>query len=204
LSARNGCTEKPYGRFCSSVNPNCALSHGQYVVFAAARDRDRLAAQLLDLADGRVRDDHGRVLLERRGDRDDRHVLLDGRERLQPVGHRDVDLSRGEQLQAVDLRPAHPDRDVEVVLPVDAFRDRLVEAAVLGLREPVGGEHDAVGRLRMRGEGRREHGGDGGEEAKRAGHRAVSGVAVSGDDATADIRSENGQSRGGGPRKMHA
>jgi len=29
-------------------------------------------------------------------------------------------------------------------LAVGALRDRLVEAAVLGLREPVGGEHDAL------------------------------------------------------------
>ena len=38
--------------------------------------------------------------------------------------------------------------DVQVVFPVRPFGDRLVEAAVLGLREPVGGEHDAVGGLR--------------------------------------------------------
>src|SRR5678816_1836377 len=35
-SARNGCTEKPYGRFWSSVNPYLPLSHGQNVVLLAA------------------------------------------------------------------------------------------------------------------------------------------------------------------------
>ena len=64
---------------------------------------------------------HRRILLERRGDGDDRHVLLDGRQHLQRVAHRDVELARGEQLQPVDLRAAHPDRDVEPVLAVGAF-----------------------------------------------------------------------------------
>ena len=118
-------------------------------------DRDRLALQVLDLRHTRMRDEHRRVLLERRGDRRQRHVLLDRRQHLQAVGHRDVELAGGEQLQAVDLRPAHPDRDVEPVLPVRAFRQRLVEAPVLRLREPVGGEHDAI--LRGAGAGPRNH-----------------------------------------------
>jgi len=101
-----------------------------------------------------VGDDHRRVLLERRRERHQRHGLLDGREHLQAVGHGDVDLVGGQELQSVDLRAAHPDRHVEAVLLVDAFGERLVEAAVLGLREPVGGEDDLV--LGSRGE-RREH-----------------------------------------------
>ena len=91
---------------------------------------------------------------------------------LQRVAHHDVELAGGEQLQAVDLRAAHPDRHVEAVLLVDALGQRLVEAAVLGLREPVGGEHDAVGRLRVRHGGDSDEGDEGDEnQAWRAGHR---------------------------------
>ena len=75
---------------------------------------------------------------------------------LQRVGHRDVELAGGEQLQAVDLRAAHADLHVEAVLAVRAFGDRLVEAAVLGLREPVGGEHDLVRRLRVNADAMRQ------------------------------------------------
>jgi hypothetical protein len=107
---------------------------------------------------------------------------------------------RGEELQPVHLRPAHADRHVEVVFLVDPFGERLVEAAVLGLREPVGREHDAVGRLRV-GERAERGGGERGEGAERAWHGA-SCDAGAGDDATADIRSENGQSPGDAPRKM--
>jgi hypothetical protein len=109
-------------------------------------------------------------------DRDDRHVLLDGRERLESVGHRDVDLSAARSWQPVHLRPAHLDRHVEVVLLVDPLGERLVVAAVLGLREPVGREHDAVGRLRVRGERRRERGGEGDQAAGKRSVRGMGGL----------------------------
>ena len=56
-------------------------------------------------------------------------------------------FSGREELQAVHLRPPHPDRHVEPVLAIRAFGERLVVAAVLGLCEPVGREHDALLRL---------------------------------------------------------
>ena len=62
----------------------------------------------------------------------------------------------GEQLQAVDLRAAHLDRDIQAVLLVDAFRHGLVEAAVLGLREPVGREDDAFRGLGADGYGKQQ------------------------------------------------
>ena len=118
---------------------------------ARGPDRDRLALEVLEASNARMRDDHRRILLERRGDRDHRHVLLDCRHDLQRVGHRDVDLAGGEQLQAVHLRPAHADRHVEAVLAVGPLGLRLVVPAVFRLGEPVGGEYDLLQRLRVRG-----------------------------------------------------
>ncbi len=94
-------------------------------------------------------DHDGRILLEGRADGRDRQALLERRERLQVVAHRDVELVRDEQLQRIDLRAAHADGDVEPVAPIDSFGDRLVEAAVHGLREPVRAEHEARERLRV-------------------------------------------------------
>ena len=103
-----------------------------------------------------MRDDHRRVFLERRRHGSHRDVLLDGGEHLQRVAHHDVELPGGQKLEAVDLWPAHADGDVEAVLPVSAFRDGLIEAPVLRLREPVGGEHDLVrlGGMRREAQGR--------------------------------------------------
>jgi hypothetical protein len=84
-----------------------------------------------------MRDQHGGIFLERRGDGRHGDVLLDGGEHLQRVAHHDVELSGGEELQAVHLRAAHPDRDVETVLAIGSFGDGLVEAPVLRLCEPV-------------------------------------------------------------------
>ena len=99
-----------------------------------------------------MRQQHLRVLLEDRGDDQGRDVLRDRVERLQRVGaHVEFDPA-GDQLQAVvHVRPARQDGDVEAVLPVGAVGHRLVEAAVLGLRHPVGGESDLVELLRLRG-----------------------------------------------------
>ena len=88
------------------------------------------------------------ILLERRGDGDDGDLVLDGRQDLQCVGHGDVDPPRREKLKPVDLRSAHAYVDIEAVLAVRPFGERLVEAAVLGFRKPVGGEHELVQRLR--------------------------------------------------------
>ena len=95
-----------------------------------------------------MRQQHLRVLLEHRGDHQGRDVLRHRVERLQRVGaHVELDPA-GDQLQpVVHVRPARQDGDVEAVLAVGAVDQRLVEAAVLGLRHPVGGEGDLVERL---------------------------------------------------------
>nr|AIF26930.1 putative nitrate/sulfonate/bicarbonate family ABC transporter substrate-binding protein [uncultured bacterium fosmid pJB190D12_contig I] len=137
---------------------------------ARGADRDRPSLEVFEPRDAGMRDDHRRVLLERRTDRDDGHVLLDRGEDLQTVTHRDVDPSGGEELQAVHLRAAHADRHVEAVLAVRALGYRLVEAAVLGLREPVGREQQPV--LRVGDAAAREDGGKGAGNAcdGRLGH----------------------------------
>ena len=91
-----------------------------------------------------MRDDDRRILLEGCRDGGQRHILLDRRQHLQPVSHRDVELAGGEQLHAVDLGAAHPDDDIEAVFPVGALGHGLVEPAVLGLCQPVRGEDDAI------------------------------------------------------------
>src|SRR5678816_1836378 len=50
---------------------------------ACGTDRDRLALEVLDFGDTRMRDQHGRVLLERRRDRGQRDLLLGGGQHLQ-------------------------------------------------------------------------------------------------------------------------
>ena len=47
------------------------------------------------------------------------------------------ELSSGKKLQAVDLRSPGPEVDIEAMLSVEAFRKRLIEAAVLGFRKPI-------------------------------------------------------------------
>ena len=60
-------------------------------------------------------------------------------------------ILRGEQQHAVvHLRAARHDGDVEAVFLVRAVRDRLIEAAMLGLGDPVGAERDLVERLGLR------------------------------------------------------
>ena len=115
---------------------------------ARRADRDRLSLEVLELRHAGMRDQHGGIFLERRGDGRHGDVLLDGGEHLQRVAHHDVELSGGEELQAVHLRAAHPDRDVEAVLAIGSFGDGLVEASMLRLCEPVGGEDDSIERLR--------------------------------------------------------
>ncbi len=95
-------------------------------------------------------DEDRRILLERCGERDDGDVLLTRRHHLQRIGHRDVELAGGEQLQPVHLRPAHADLHVETVLAIRSLGDGLVVAAVLGLGEPVRRKEDPLQRLRAR------------------------------------------------------
>ena len=149
-SARNGCTLNAYGRFCSSVKPYFCFSHGQNVVLLAAPMAIGLALEVGQRRRARMRDrstvgffwNVAPIV-------GDRQPLLERRQRLQVVAHGDVELAGGEQLQRIDLRAAHADRHVEAVPLVDALGHRLVEAAVLGLREPVRAEHEARERLRV-------------------------------------------------------
>jgi len=105
-----------------------------------------------------------RVLLEHGGDRNGRNVLRNRVEALQRVrAHEEVELAREEQQAVVHLRTAGHDRHVEAVLLVRPVRDRLIEAAVLGLGHPVGAERDLVELLRLR------WGGEEGERDQRAG-----------------------------------
>jgi hypothetical protein len=87
--------------------------------------------------------------------------------------HPELDLSGGQELGHVHAGAALDDPHVESALLVFAGGQRLVEAAVLGLRAPVGGETDlrapalglGLGRLL----GRRAGAGHGGE---RCGEKA--------------------------------
>ena len=83
-------------------------------------------------------------------DRHDRQPLLERLEHLEIVTHHEVGLAGKQQLHAVDLRPAHLDGDVEPGLLVEPGRLGLVEAAMLGLREPAGEEGDLVGGMNRR------------------------------------------------------
>ena len=95
-----------------------------------------------------MRQQHLRVFLEHRGDRDGRHILLDRVEGLQRIGaHEEIDLADRQQDAVVHIRPAGHDGDVEAVFPVGAVGDRLIEAAMLGLRHPIGAERHLVERL---------------------------------------------------------
>ena len=116
-------------------------------------NEQRQLLQVLEFLDALVgmRQQHLRILLEDRGDDQGRDVLRDRVERLQRVGaHVEFDPA-GDQLQAVvHVRPARQDGDVEAVLLVGAVGHRLIEAAVLGLRHPVGGKSDLVELLGLR------------------------------------------------------
>ena len=87
-------------------------------------------------------DDDDRVLLEEGADAHRLNALLPGLVVLDVKAHEDVHLTRSEQLQAVDLRAAHLDGDIEAVLFVSTLGDRLIQPAVLGLGEPVALEGD--------------------------------------------------------------
>ncbi len=97
-----------------------------------------------------------RILLEDGGDRDHRYVVGDRVERLQRVrGHEEVELAGGQQDAVVGVGTSRHDGDVEAVFLVGAVGHRLEEAAMLGLRDPVGSERHLVEGLRARGHQRR-------------------------------------------------
>ena len=95
-----------------------------------------------------MRDQHLRVLLEIGRDFDGGDVLGDRVKTLQIVGgQEEVDLADRKENAVVHAGAALADGDVEPVFAVGAVGQRLVEAAVLGLRHPVGAEGDLVERL---------------------------------------------------------
>jgi hypothetical protein len=59
-----------------------------------------------------------------------------------------IDLADGQQDTVVHVRPAGDDGDVEAVFLIGAVGERLIEAAMLGLSHPVGGETHLVERPR--------------------------------------------------------
>ena len=91
---------------------------------------------------------HLRILLEDRGEREGRDAFLDGVDRGGHAAHVELDLAADQQRAVGALRAALADGDVEAVLRVGAVGDGLVEAAMLGLRQPVGAVADLVLRER--------------------------------------------------------
>ena len=90
-----------------------------------------------------------RILLEQGGDGQRRDVLLDGIEALQRVGaHEEVELADRHQDAIVHVRPARHDGHIEAICAISAVSKRLIEAAMLGFRHPVGAEGNPVERLR--------------------------------------------------------
>src|SRR5205823_939361 len=59
----------------------------------------------------------------------------------------EVELGHGQQDAIVKVRAARHDPHVESVLPIRAVGERLIEAAVFRLREPIGAERDLIQRL---------------------------------------------------------
>ena len=101
-------------------------------------DEEGLALHVLEALHVLVRDQHLRVFLERRCHGHHRHACVTGDQHGKVGAHHAVGLTGGHHLQAVELRAAHLDGDIEAVFLVQAGGHRLVEAAVLGLRVPVG------------------------------------------------------------------
>jgi hypothetical protein len=76
-------------------------------------------------------------------DVDDRDFLGRGVEGLQEIAaHVELDAVGQHQRAVVDLRAAGDDLDVETAFGIGAVGDRLVEAAMFGLGQPVGAEGD--------------------------------------------------------------
>src|SRR5581483_7030516 len=114
--------------------------------------------QILELRNVRMRHKDLRVPLEARSNGDRRDILRNRIERLQRIGaHEEIDLPDWKQDAVVHVRAAGHDRDIKPVSPVGTVGERLVKAAMLGFRDPVGAEANLVERLRR--SGRREHDG---------------------------------------------
>lgn len=115
-------------------------------------DEQRQFLQVVELLDALIgmRNQDLRLLLEDRRDRDCRNVLQRRVERLKRVrAHVELDPSRDQRKAMVRVRPARQDRHIEAVLLVCAVHQRLIEAAVLALRHPIGRERHLVERLRL-------------------------------------------------------
>ena len=70
----------------------------------------------------------------------------------QVVAHVEIDLAGGEQQAVVLLRAAGKNGHVEAVAGVGSVGERLIEAAMLGLGQPVRGEDQFVERPRRQAE----------------------------------------------------
>ena len=115
---------------------------------AAVGDQQRPALHLLEAVEARagMGDHHLRILLEDRRDGEERRLLADEGEGLEAVRHDHVDPAGQQQLADVEAGPAGPEVDVDPTRLVEAGGDRLVVAAMLGLRAPVGVEGELVER----------------------------------------------------------
>jgi hypothetical protein len=83
--------------------------------------------------------------MEARCHRNCRNILRDGIEALQRIGaHEKIYLADRQQDAVVHVGAARQDRHVESVLLVCAVGERLIEAAVFGLGEPIGGKADLI------------------------------------------------------------
>ena len=124
-------------------------------------NKQRELLEILEFLDPliRMRHQHLGILLEHGRDGKGGNILRDRIEALQRVGaHVEVELAHGQQDAIVHIRAAGHDGDIEPVVAIGAVGERLIEPAVLGLRQPVGTERDLVERLRAgRGEGKRQN-----------------------------------------------
>jgi hypothetical protein len=92
-----------------------------------------------------MRHEDERDLLEHSRDDIDRHVRSGRVEGLDNVGaHVELDPSGGKQQAVVGLRAALNDRHVEPIFRIGSVGERLIEAAVFGLRPPIGGKGHLV------------------------------------------------------------
>ena len=135
---------------------------------AAVGDQQRPALHLLEAVEARagVGDHHLRILLEDRGDGEERRLHADVGELLEAVRHDHVDAARQQHLADVEAGPAGPELELDAARLVEAGGDRLVVAAMLGLRAPVGVERQPLEGLRA-GRARQRHQQRGGDHAQR-------------------------------------
>ena len=134
-----------YLRICVSAKPNLAFSHGQNVTVEASPIRIGLPfMSAIDFTSSRG------CVISTCGSFWNTAItaltfdaLAHEIERDEAVrAHAEIGGAAGEDLRHIDCRPALTDRHVQSALGVEPFRQRLIEAAVLGLRLPVGDEDD--------------------------------------------------------------